>query len=295
MKVLVIGATGRQGGAVTRRLAASGHHVRALTRTPGSPAARDLAALGADVVQGDLRDPGSLRRALAGAGAVFAMTVAGDDPAREAADGAAVVAAVRDLGTPLLVYSSAALADQHTAVPSIDAKAQVEQLVLSAGPAHLVLAPAGFYEMLLLPQSLAALAGGTLIDGLPASLPVPALALDDYARIVESALTDPAVLPARRTDLACDAPTRAGMASALSAVLARPVGYHQLPPEAVRQISGQWHALLDWMIRAEPRVDTTLPARLWPQHQWQTFAAWAATPAVASQLRAGSRPGQASQ
>jgi uncharacterized protein YbjT (DUF2867 family) len=288
MKVLVIGATGRQGGAVTRHLIASGHYVRALTRTPGSPAARDLAALGADVVQGDLRDPGSLRQALAGADAVFAMTVAGDDPAREVADGAAVVGAVRDTGTPLLVFSSAALADQHTAVPSIDAKAQVEQLVLSADPAHLVLAPAGFFEMLLLPQSLAALAGGTLVDGLPASLPVPALALDDYARIVEAALTDPAVLPARRTDLACDAPTRAEMASALSAVLARPVGYHQLPAEAVRQISGQWHALLDWMIRTEPHVDTTLPARLWPQHQWQTFAAWAATPAVASLLRAGS-------
>lgn len=41
--VLVTGATGKQGGAAARSLLARGHEVAALTRTPGSPAALELA------------------------------------------------------------------------------------------------------------------------------------------------------------------------------------------------------------------------------------------------------------
>ncbi|HYD16592.1 MAG TPA: NmrA family NAD(P)-binding protein, partial [Candidatus Nanoarchaeia archaeon] len=47
---LVTGATGHQGGAVARLLLKKGHRVRALTRKPGSPSARALAELGAEMV-----------------------------------------------------------------------------------------------------------------------------------------------------------------------------------------------------------------------------------------------------
>ncbi len=62
-RVLVTGATGFIGGAVARRLVARGDRVRVLVRPTADR--RPLAGLDVEIVEGDLRDPGSLTRALA--------------------------------------------------------------------------------------------------------------------------------------------------------------------------------------------------------------------------------------
>jgi uncharacterized protein YbjT (DUF2867 family) len=72
-KVVVFGATGRQGGVVARELLANGYPVRAVTRHTDSAAAKDLARLGAEVVAGDLDDAESLKKAVAGAWGLFAV------------------------------------------------------------------------------------------------------------------------------------------------------------------------------------------------------------------------------
>src|SRR5919197_5060723 len=69
--VAVCGATGRQGGAVSRSLLRNGWPVRALTRRPDKKPAQDLAESGAEVVQADMDDPDSLRSAFEGADGVF--------------------------------------------------------------------------------------------------------------------------------------------------------------------------------------------------------------------------------
>jgi dihydroflavonol-4-reductase len=61
---LVTGATGFVGSAVARALAAKGHGLRLLARK-GSDR-RNLAGLEAEIVEGDLRDSGSLQRAVQG-------------------------------------------------------------------------------------------------------------------------------------------------------------------------------------------------------------------------------------
>ena len=63
MKVLVIGATGNQGGHVARLLLQKGHGVAAFTRQVQSTAAQKLANLGARIVTGDLNDRASVERA----------------------------------------------------------------------------------------------------------------------------------------------------------------------------------------------------------------------------------------
>ena len=70
---LVTGATGRQGGAVARRLLKRAHRVRALTRDPDKPAAKALAEMGAEVVRGDLDQRASVERALEGVYGVFSV------------------------------------------------------------------------------------------------------------------------------------------------------------------------------------------------------------------------------
>ncbi len=64
MKVLVTGATGFIGGAVTRALVDRGINVRVLTR--GKADLQNIQDLAVERVEGDLRDQASLREALAG-------------------------------------------------------------------------------------------------------------------------------------------------------------------------------------------------------------------------------------
>jgi uncharacterized protein YbjT (DUF2867 family) len=75
--IAVIGATGNQGGGLSRAILndpAGGFACRAITRYPSKEKARALAARGADVVKADLDDAESLTRAFAGAYGAFCMT-----------------------------------------------------------------------------------------------------------------------------------------------------------------------------------------------------------------------------
>ncbi|KIW13450.1 hypothetical protein PV08_08638 [Exophiala spinifera] len=76
--IVVVGATGRQGGSVARTFlsspVSSRWRVRCITRNPSSEAARGLAALGADIVQADLSSLPSLVSAFSGAHAIYVNT-----------------------------------------------------------------------------------------------------------------------------------------------------------------------------------------------------------------------------
>ncbi|MBF0269772.1 MAG: NAD-dependent epimerase/dehydratase family protein [Alphaproteobacteria bacterium] len=69
MTILVTGATGFVGAAVARALAARGHGLRLLAR-PGSDR-RNLKDLTAEIAEGSLDDPQSLKRAVKGCSALF--------------------------------------------------------------------------------------------------------------------------------------------------------------------------------------------------------------------------------
>ncbi|MBB5783398.1 NAD(P)H-binding protein [Nonomuraea jabiensis] len=91
--IVVTGATGTVGREVVRLLAGRGERVRAMTREPSKVAALP----GAEVVQGDFDDPGSLAGVARGADAVFLLSAPGPWLARhdEAMVMAAQVAGVR--------------------------------------------------------------------------------------------------------------------------------------------------------------------------------------------------------
>jgi UDP-glucose 4-epimerase len=74
--VLVTGGAGFVGATLVRRLAASGYQVRVLDNlSTGDPA--HLAGVPADLVKGDIRDPGTVADALAGCSAVVHLAAAG--------------------------------------------------------------------------------------------------------------------------------------------------------------------------------------------------------------------------
>ncbi|CAG8101589.1 unnamed protein product [Penicillium olsonii] len=73
--IVIVGATGTQGSSVARTfLTLPNWRVRCLTRDPSSEKALELSKLGAQLVQADLDDEISLRRAFAGAHAIFVNT-----------------------------------------------------------------------------------------------------------------------------------------------------------------------------------------------------------------------------
>ncbi|MFJ4439542.1 NmrA family NAD(P)-binding protein [Streptomyces sp. NPDC088923] len=120
--VLVTGATGRQGGATVRALLAAGIPVRALVRDPHANRARDIAALGAALVTGDLMDRASLDPAVAGVRAVFSvqmppMSEAGADFAGELAQATHLIEAARDARVPQFIQSSTSGVGTHTEIP----------------------------------------------------------------------------------------------------------------------------------------------------------------------------------
>lgn len=72
--IVVVGATGNQGGSVARRFLAAGYQVRGLTRNTTSPAATALTSAGIKMVHADLDDVQSLKETFRGANAIFSVT-----------------------------------------------------------------------------------------------------------------------------------------------------------------------------------------------------------------------------
>jgi uncharacterized protein YbjT (DUF2867 family) len=104
--ILVAGATGYIGGKLALRLLAEGRRVRCLARRPER--LRGLVGQGAEAAAGDLRDPGALRRALAGVDAAYylvhSLGEAGDFREADRACARAFAAAAREAGVRRVVY-----------------------------------------------------------------------------------------------------------------------------------------------------------------------------------------------
>lgn len=79
MKILVLGATGATGRLIVGKAVAKGYEVIALVRSKAKAA--DLA--GAELIEGDARDPAALARAIAGCDAVISSLGTAMSPFRE--------------------------------------------------------------------------------------------------------------------------------------------------------------------------------------------------------------------
>lgn len=136
-RILVIGATGAQGGSVARHLLARGHAVRALTRTPAAAEAMELRALGADVVRGDLFDVDSVIAAMQDVDGVFGVTSYWEHFERERELGANLVEAAAEARVQHLVLSTLPHISKLTSgavyAPHFDLKAETAAEALSVG------------------------------------------------------------------------------------------------------------------------------------------------------------------
>ncbi|MEV5570399.1 NmrA/HSCARG family protein [Spirillospora sp. NPDC052269] len=252
--VLVTGATGRQGGAAAARLLADGRPVRALVRDPAAMAARELATAGAELVQGDLDDPDSLKVAMADVHGVFGVTPDDLDAEREIRRGRHLVEAAAASGIAHLVFASVGGAERGTGISYWESKWAVEQRIAELGVPATVLRPVRFMENHAIPGLGL---GGISADGVLRHLfapdvPVQLIAVDDIGAFAALAFANPDAYLGQALELAGDELTPEATARVISGRLGREITYEQvageelnLSEDAARAFSGQhglWRA-----------------------------------------------------
>jgi NADH dehydrogenase len=148
--ILVAGATGQLGGAVTSLLLASGRPVRVLVRAHSND--QELARAGAQVALGDLRDCSSLEPACRGVETVITTAnsaLRGGDDNVETVDrngNRHLIDAAKAAGVKQFVFVSALVADPDSPVPFLSAKGMTEDYLRASGVPYTIIAPNAFME-----------------------------------------------------------------------------------------------------------------------------------------------------
>jgi uncharacterized protein YbjT (DUF2867 family) len=262
--VLVTGATGKQGGAVAKELlAAGGYRVRAMTRKPDSEKARALKQSGAEVVQGDLNDEESLRKAMQGAWGVFAVQntwEAGVEGEEEQGHRQARVA--RDLGIQHYVYTSVGSADRRTGIPHFENKSRIEQTVRTLRfPSHVIIRPVFFMENLLSPWFKPAIDQGKLMMAIKPETRLQMIAVEDIGKYGRWVFDEHDRLNRREIDIAGDERTMPEAARIIGQAAGRSVEFAPPPIEEVRKGSEDFATMLEWFDRVGYDVDIAANAR----------------------------------
>ena len=204
--IVVTGATGLQGGAVARRLLEDGWQVRGLTRNPASEQARDLRALGAEVVQGDMAEAASLRPVFEGAYGVYSVQnpfIGG--PEQEIRQGKNVADVAKDVGVEHLVYGSAGTGRKGTAVPSWETKLQIEAHMKALELPLTILRPTAFMELMTHKKFFPPVAAWQVMPKLMgSSRRLPWLCTEDLGVIGTRAFANPRSFVGRDLTLASD-------------------------------------------------------------------------------------------
>jgi uncharacterized protein YbjT (DUF2867 family) len=139
MTILVTGATGRVGRQVVNQLVNRGADVRALVRNPSKA---DFPAT-VNVVQGDMLDLDSLRRAFVGVRTLFLLNaVAGD----EFTQALIALNVARESGVERVVYLSVMHAERFLNVPHFAVKSGAERMIEQMGFSATILRPAYFMD-----------------------------------------------------------------------------------------------------------------------------------------------------
>jgi uncharacterized protein YbjT (DUF2867 family) len=274
--VLVIGATGMQGGAVARRLLRDGLEVLFLARDPESRRSVALQELGARVVRGDLEDIDSLRNACLQAPAVFSVltTSPPDDVQREVRHAAHIVEAVASSGVRQLIHSSVSATGWRADHPDVDPlgtdlywdnKEEAERRVREADVENwLILKPAFYMDNLLKPKAermFPALAGGEILSASSPDAELALIASEDLGGAVAAGVAHPQHFHRQEIELAGDAITFAEIAEVLTEVTGIPVKATFGTPAEIEERLGErlmWSGTQKWL------DDVGYPAR--PAH-----------------------------
>ncbi|WP_290811666.1 NmrA/HSCARG family protein [Halovivax sp.] len=250
--ILVVGATGTQGGAVAHHLLEHEHDfdVRALTRDENQAAARALAEAGAEVVQGNIREKNNVEGVLTDVDGVFLMTnfwEHGYD--EEVEQGTNVIELADDHGIDHLVFSSVGGAERDTGIPHFDSKWELEELIRERELSATIVRPVFFAQNF--EGFRDSIEGGTLAMGLEPGTALQLLDVDTLGAFVAECFVDPDRHVGEAYELASDELTLRAMAIRFADVLDVPVRAEHLSIDDVREAQGEEFAVMfEWFNEA---------------------------------------------
>lgn len=264
--IVVTGATGLQGGAVTRHLLKDGWHVRALTRNAASQPAQALARLGADVVQGDMGDTATLRPLFSGAYGVYSVqNPYPSGPEAEVTQGKNVADVAKESGVEHLVYGSAGIGKEGTGIPSWETKLQVENHMKAIELPLTILRPMAFMELMIDQKFFPAIGTWQVMAALMGSArPIGWVCTDDLGAIAAKMFAAPDRFIGQELSLASDVQSLEQCRSLYREVMGRNPPHFPLPAWlfkrfgfAGRDLTAMWR----WLHTETIDLDTT-PTRM---------------------------------
>jgi uncharacterized protein YbjT (DUF2867 family) len=253
--IAVVGATGAQGGGLVRAIqsdASGDFTARALTRDVNSDKAKALASLGAEVVQADIDDAATLRKAFDGAYGAYCVTFfwAHFSPEKEQAEAAAMAQAAKNAGLKHVIWSTLddtrkwiPLSDNRMPtlmgkykVPHFDAKGEANKFFTDLGLPVTLLHTSFYWENFIYfgmgPQKGP---DGKYAITLPiGDAKMPSMAAEDIGKCAYGIFKKGGEYIGKSVGIAGDHPTGAQMAAAFAKAIGQDVSYNAVPPDVYR-------------------------------------------------------------
>ncbi|MEU9144628.1 NmrA/HSCARG family protein [Streptomyces sp. NPDC048349] len=254
--ITVFGATGAQGGGLARAILADpegGFTVRAVTRHADSPKARELSALGAEVVQADMDDEASLAPAFEHAYGTFVVTDFWEHMSaeREKTQALAVARAASHAGIQHAIWSTLedtrdcipledprmpTLQEKYK-VPHFDGKAEADRYFTEEGVPTTFLRTTFFWDNLLTTFTPQRGADGVLELVFPmGDRRLSGIAVADVGKTALAVFKRDTDLIAATVSIAGEHLTLSDMAAALTETIGETVRSRPLDPDAFRAL-----------------------------------------------------------
>ena len=253
--IFVAGATGNQGGAVARVLAANGFAVKGLTRNPDSSKANSHSGQNITLVKGNLDEPATIRRHLEGVYGIFSVQHFSGGVDREIAQGIALANLGREIGTKHFLYSSALGANLHSGVPGFESKFKIENHIHSLGIPFTIIRPASFFENFLIPQVKKGILKGNLVQPINRDTIIQYVACEDIGKAALKIFQHPEQFLGKALPLSHEQLSTEEVAEIFTKTLGRKIKYKRLPDLIVRIFLGRnLYKMFKW-VNSENHTD----------------------------------------
>ncbi|HOJ03089.1 MAG TPA: NmrA/HSCARG family protein [Bacteroidota bacterium] len=253
--IAVTGATGAQGGGLVRAIlndTDNSFTARAITRNAASEKAQALKALGAEVVEADLDDVDSLKRAFDGAYGAYCVTNFWEhfSPEKELTQAQNMAEAAKAAGVSHVIWSTLEdtrkwlpLSDdsmptlmEKYKVPHFDAKGEANAAFLDRGvPTTLLLTSFYWENLIYFGMNPTKGPDGVLGITMPmGDAKLPGIAAEDIGRCAYGVFKRGNDLIGKAVGIAGDHPTGEEMASRLSMAIGQEIRYNAVEPAVFR-------------------------------------------------------------